>query len=147
MLRGRSPHPRSVATVALWALAGALAVGQAPSPGGARHGLVIETGSFTPFVENMDRSLAFYHDGLGMEVPPLPATGGPPYNAPNPRLLAFFNIPGAKERHQSARVPGIRTGVSRRWRVSRTGGGPTSGAPATPSPHRCRSAAAQVSGR
>jgi hypothetical protein len=47
-----------------------------------------------------------------MEVPPLPATGGPrPYNNPNPRLFAFFDIPGARERHQSARVNGVRTGI------------------------------------
>ena len=113
MLSRSSLPPRFIATGALWALVGALAIGQAPSPGGApQNGLVIDTGSFTPFVENMDRSLAFYHDVFGMEVPPLPATGGPrPYNNPNPRLFAFFNIPGARERHQSARVPGIRTGV------------------------------------
>jgi catechol 2,3-dioxygenase-like lactoylglutathione lyase family enzyme len=59
----------------------------------------------------MDRSLAFYHDVFGMEVPPLPESGPRPYNNPNPRLFAFFDIPGAKERHQSARVAGIRTGV------------------------------------
>ena len=56
----------------------------------------------------MDRSLAFYHGVFGMEVPPLPAKGGPrPYNDRNPRLFAFFDIPGAKERHQTARVAGI----------------------------------------
>ena len=32
-------------------------------------------GAFTGFVENMDRSLAFYHDAFGMEVPALPASG------------------------------------------------------------------------
>jgi catechol 2,3-dioxygenase-like lactoylglutathione lyase family enzyme len=87
--------------------------GQGPSPAGpGPKGLVIDTGSFTPFVENMDRSLAFYRDVFGMEVPPLPPTGGPrPYNNPNPRLFAFFDVPGARERHQSARVPGVRTVV------------------------------------
>ena len=106
----RHLHAWLMATVALSALTGGLASGQAAD--GPRTGRVIDTGTFTPFVENMDRSLAFYHDVLGMEVPPLPPTGGPrPYNNPNPRLFAFFNIPGAKERHQSARVPGIRTAV------------------------------------
>ena len=102
-----------IVTAALSALAGALAIAQSPSPGGpAPKGLVIDTGSFTPLVENMDRSLAFYKEILGMEVPPLPAAGGPrPYNNPNPRLFAFFNIAGARERHQPARVPGIRTVV------------------------------------
>jgi catechol 2,3-dioxygenase-like lactoylglutathione lyase family enzyme len=86
------------------------------SQAGASHGVggkgaVVGTGVFTVFVENMDRSLAFYHDVFGMEVPPLPASGGRPYNNPNPRLFVFFDIPGAKERHQSARVPGTRTAV------------------------------------
>jgi len=94
--------------VAAVALAGLGVSGQG-APGG--KGLVIDTGAFTPFVENMDRSLAFYHDVFDMEVPPLPATGMRPYNSPNPGLFAFFDIPGAKERHQSARVPGIRTGI------------------------------------
>jgi catechol 2,3-dioxygenase-like lactoylglutathione lyase family enzyme len=34
-----------------------------------------------------------------------------PHNNPNPRLFQFFDIPGAKERHQSARVPGLRTSL------------------------------------
>ncbi len=86
--------------------------GQSPAPAVVKDkGAVIGTGMFTPFVENMDRSLAFYHDVFGMEVPPLPASGERPYNNPNPRLFAMFDIPGAKERHQAARVPGISTGV------------------------------------
>src|SRR5205807_665121 len=66
---------------------------------------------FTTFVENMDRTLAFYHDVFGMEVPPSPASGARPYNRPNPDLFVFFDIPGAKERHQSARVPGVGTSL------------------------------------
>ncbi len=74
-------------------------------------GQVVGTGSFTSFVEDMDRSLVFYHDAFGMEVPELPASGQRPYNQPNPQLFKFFDIPGAKERHQSARVPGSRLAV------------------------------------
>jgi catechol 2,3-dioxygenase-like lactoylglutathione lyase family enzyme len=59
----------------------------------------------------MDRSLAFYHDAFGMEVPALPASGERPYNQANPQLFKFFDIPGAKERHQSARVTGTRVTV------------------------------------
>ena len=33
------------------------------------------------------------------------------YNNANPRLFAMFDIQGAKERHQSARVPGTRAGI------------------------------------
>ena len=87
-------------------LAGQVMNGQtaAAPPSGA--GAVIGTGTFTSFVENMDRSLAFYRDAFGMEVPALPASGERPYNAANPRLFDMFDIAGAKERHQSARVAG-----------------------------------------
>jgi catechol 2,3-dioxygenase-like lactoylglutathione lyase family enzyme len=72
---------------------------------------VIGTGMFTPIVEDMDRSLAFYHDVFGMDVPPLPPSGSRPFNRSNPRLFAMFDIAGARERHQAARVAGIATGV------------------------------------
>jgi catechol 2,3-dioxygenase-like lactoylglutathione lyase family enzyme len=87
--------------------------GQAPAPTGiaSEKGAVIGTGTFTGFVENMDRSLAFYHDAFGMDVPAVPASGERPYNNPNPRLFAMFDIAGARERHQSARVPGTRISV------------------------------------
>jgi catechol 2,3-dioxygenase-like lactoylglutathione lyase family enzyme len=99
------------------ALSGALmlwianASGQtAPAPGTGK-GAVIGTGTFTAFVENMDRSLAFFHDVFGMDVPPLPESGERPYNRANPQLFAMFDIPGARERHQSARVPNTRVNV------------------------------------
>ncbi|MEP7305418.1 MAG: VOC family protein [Acidobacteriota bacterium] len=85
--------------------------GQPSTSAAPAKGTVVGTGSFTVFVENMDRTLAFYHDVFGMEVPPLPPSGARPYNNPNPGLFSFFDIPGAKERHQSARVPGIRTNL------------------------------------
>ena len=72
---------------------------------------MVGTGTFTSFVENMDRSLAFFHDVFGMEVPALPEIGQRPYNRANPQLFAMFDIPGARERHQSARVPGTRVSV------------------------------------
>jgi len=77
----------------------------------AGRGAVVGTGVFTSFVENMDRSLGFYHDVFGMDVPPIPASGERPYNNPNPRLFMFFHIPGAKERHQSARAAGTRVAI------------------------------------
>jgi len=96
---------------ALWMIQ-AIVVGHAQAPGAASDkGAVIGTGTFTGFVENMDRSLAFYHDAFGMDVPALPASGERPYNNPNPRLFAMFDIAGARERHQSARVPGTRISV------------------------------------
>jgi catechol 2,3-dioxygenase-like lactoylglutathione lyase family enzyme len=59
----------------------------------------------------MDRSLAFFHDVFGMEVPALPESGQRPYNRANPQLFAMFDIPGARERHQPARVPGSRLSI------------------------------------
>ena len=89
-------------------------VGQAPPAPvstDSGKGAIIGTGTFTAFVENMDRSLAFYRDAFGMEVPALPASGERPYNPTNPQLFAMFDIAGARERHQSARVPGTRITV------------------------------------
>ena len=90
------------------AIGAAALMGQTPTPSKA---VVLGTGSFTSFVEDMDRSLAFYHDAFGMEVPALPASGQRPYNQANPQLFKFFDIAGAKERHQSARVTGTRVTV------------------------------------
>jgi catechol 2,3-dioxygenase-like lactoylglutathione lyase family enzyme len=90
-------------------LASALVVGQAPPS--AAKATVLGTGAFTAFVENMDRSLAFYHDAFGMEVPALPATGERSYNPANSQLFDMFDIAGAKERHQSARIAGTRVTV------------------------------------
>lgn len=92
----------TVAPSALWS-AGTLKA-QAP-------GAVVGTGAFTSFVEDMDRSLAFYHDAFGMDVPAVPEAGQRSYNPSNPQLFAMFDIAGAKERHQSARVPNSRVTV------------------------------------
>ncbi|MEO8097615.1 MAG: VOC family protein [Acidobacteriota bacterium] len=100
------PAPAAI-LIALLGSAG-LAKGQAPTGAPAAAAVVLGTGSFTSFVEDMDRSLAFYHDALGMEVPALPASGQRPYNQANPQLFKFFDIAGAKERHQSARITGTR---------------------------------------
>jgi catechol 2,3-dioxygenase-like lactoylglutathione lyase family enzyme len=91
----------------------AIVTAQAPIPirAASDKGAVIGTGTFTGFVENMDKSLAFYQQAFGMSVPALPKSGERPYNNPNPRLFAMFDIAGAKERHQSARVPGTTLGV------------------------------------
>lgn len=72
--------------------------------GEAKKGAVIGTGTFTSFVEDMDRSLAFYHEAFGMDVPALPESGARPYNRTNVQLFAMFDIPGARERHQSASI-------------------------------------------
>lgn len=103
----------AIATAAvhgLLTLGTATVIGQAPAPASADagKGAIVGTGTFTAFVENMDRSLAFYRDVFGMEVPTVPASGERAYNRANPQLFAMFAIAGARERHQSARVPGTR---------------------------------------
>jgi catechol 2,3-dioxygenase-like lactoylglutathione lyase family enzyme len=101
---------RAFLTTGLFAaLVASVSAGQTASrPAG---GAIVGTGAFTVFVENMDRSLAFYHDVFGMDVPPLQASGERPYNNPNPRLFAMFDIAGARERHQSARAAGTKVSV------------------------------------
>ena len=96
----------AAAACGLFALGNTAVHGQAPA-----QGAIIGTGTFTSFVENMDRSLAFYHDVFGMDVPAMPESGERPYNRSNPQLFAMFDIPDAKERHQSARVPDTRLSV------------------------------------
>jgi predicted enzyme related to lactoylglutathione lyase len=81
------------------------------SQSSADKGAVVGTGTFTAFVENMDRSLAFFHDAFDMEVPAIPASGERPYNRANPQLFSMFDIAGARERHQSARISGTRVTV------------------------------------
>jgi catechol 2,3-dioxygenase-like lactoylglutathione lyase family enzyme len=103
---------RIPAAALIAALGSAMAIGQAPTgTTDANKGAVLGTGTFTAFVENMDRSLAFFHDVFGMEVPVLPASGERPYNRANPQLFAMFDIAGARERHQSARLPGTRVSL------------------------------------
>jgi catechol 2,3-dioxygenase-like lactoylglutathione lyase family enzyme len=108
-------HTSSARVAAVIALSLSIAEGSAvlaqSGAAGRGAGVVIGSGVFTSFVENMDRSLAFYHDVFDMDVPAIPASGERPYNAPNPRLFAMFQINGAKERHQSARVPGTKLAV------------------------------------
>lgn len=103
----------SLLACGLVAVAAAIAGAQAPvtTESAAGKGVIVGTGAFTTFVEDMDRTLAFYHDAFGMDVPPLPASGARAYNPQNPRLFAMFAISGARERHQSARVPGTKLAV------------------------------------
>jgi catechol 2,3-dioxygenase-like lactoylglutathione lyase family enzyme len=79
-----------------------------PAPTTPPVGAVLGTGAVTSFVEDMDRSLAFYHAAFGMEVPELPKSGARPYNPSNAQLFAMFDIAGAKERHQTARLGDVR---------------------------------------
>jgi predicted enzyme related to lactoylglutathione lyase len=102
-------HARSIAAAVITAFIYLLLLSPAAfaqAPGSIAHrGAVIGTGTVTGFVDDMDRSLAFYHDVFAMEVPEPPASGRRPWNPENAQLFAMFDIPGAMERHQAARVP------------------------------------------
>jgi catechol 2,3-dioxygenase-like lactoylglutathione lyase family enzyme len=76
-------------------------------PGAASGGLVVGNGNFfSPIVRDLDKAVAFYRDGLGLEVQ------GEPGNADNNEILRnMFGLPSAKLRWMIARPGGMRTGV------------------------------------
>src|SRR4051812_6674888 len=76
----------------------------APAPG---SGLVVGSGNFfSPIVANLERAVAFYRDGLGLDV-----TGTPSTAADNAPLRNMFGHPGAQLRWTIARPTGSRNGV------------------------------------
>jgi len=70
-------------------------------------GLVVGSGNFfSPIVGDLDKAVAFYRDGLGLDVQ------GTPSNADtNPALRDMFGLPDAQLRWQIGRPPAMRTGV------------------------------------
>jgi len=66
---------------------------------------VVGVGNFSHIVSNLDRSLEFYRDVLGLEV-----TVSQPFS-PNPAIMALGNTPGAQSRFTALRVPGSGIGV------------------------------------
>lgn len=94
----------AAAAAALWAAA--CAYGQ-PAPAAAPAGLVVGSGNyFSPIVRDLDAALAFYRDGLGLEV-----TGSPGDASANPALRDMFGLPDAKIRWAIARTPAAAGGV------------------------------------
>lgn len=95
------------ATVIL--LASTVSYAQAPAAptGPAPTGLVVGSGNFfSPIVSDLDRGVAFYRDGLGLDV------AGTPANADtNPALRNMFGLPDAQLRWSIGRPPAMRTGV------------------------------------
>jgi catechol 2,3-dioxygenase-like lactoylglutathione lyase family enzyme len=89
-------------------LASSLARAQpAPSTSEAPTGLVVGSGNyFSPIVTDLDAALAFYRDGLGLEV-----QGAPGDADANPALRAMFGLPDAQIRWAIARTPAVAGGV------------------------------------
>jgi catechol 2,3-dioxygenase-like lactoylglutathione lyase family enzyme len=101
---------RQLMIAVVFALAAIGAQAQAPAPpadGPAPTGLVVGSGNFfSPIVSDLDKAIAFYRDGLGLDVQ------GPPANADaNPALRNMFGLPDAQLRWSIGRAPGIRGGV------------------------------------
>jgi catechol 2,3-dioxygenase-like lactoylglutathione lyase family enzyme len=96
----------AAAAAALWAAA--CTYGQpAPAPAATPAGLVVGSGNyFSPIVRDLDAALAFYRDGLGLEV-----TGSPGDASANPALRDMFGLPDARIRWAIARTPAAAGGV------------------------------------
>ena len=101
-------------------LAAGLAFGQpATPPDASTPGLVVGSGNyFSPIVRDLDAAIAFYRDGLGLEVQ------GPPGDAAeNPALRNMFGLPDARIRWAIARTPAMAGGVEM-VEISNAGGRP-----------------------
>jgi catechol 2,3-dioxygenase-like lactoylglutathione lyase family enzyme len=80
-----------------------VAFGQARQP--APPGEIVGVGNFAHIVENLDTSLAFYRDVLGLEV------GVMTEFAANPAIQAMGNTPNAESRIATLKVPGLELGI------------------------------------
>jgi catechol 2,3-dioxygenase-like lactoylglutathione lyase family enzyme len=98
----------AVGADALRAQAGAPAQTPATPPAGPPPtGLVVGSGNFfSPIVGDLDKAVAFYRDGLGLDVQGAPANADA-----NPALRDMFGLPDAQLRWQIGRPPAMRTGV------------------------------------
>jgi len=107
---------RAVACLLSASLAVAIAQAQPPTPapapvagpsGPAPTGLVVGSNNyFSPIVGALDEAVAFYRDGLGLDV-----QGAPADASNNPALRNMFGLPDATLRWQIARAVPMRTGV------------------------------------
>jgi catechol 2,3-dioxygenase-like lactoylglutathione lyase family enzyme len=101
---------RLAAALAFAAVASA-AYAQAPAAppptGPAPTGLIVGSGNFfSPIVGDLDKAIAFYRDGLGLDVQGAPANADA-----NPALRNMFGLPDAQLRWSIGRPAGMRTGV------------------------------------
>jgi catechol 2,3-dioxygenase-like lactoylglutathione lyase family enzyme len=63
---------------------------------------VLGVGNFIHVVENLDRSIEFYRDGLGLEMTGAP---GPRAFSANAVVSSLYNAPGAQSRVASFKIP------------------------------------------
>ena len=92
-------------------VAASLAAGPAPAqttaPGAGGGALVVGSGNyFSPIVRDLDAAMAFYRDGLGLQI-----QGAPGDAATNPTLRDMFGLPSARIRWAIAQTPAATGGV------------------------------------
>ena len=82
-----------------------LALAQTPSTP-AQQSFITGVGNFSHIVADLDKSLAFYRDVIGLQpgAPPRPFDG-------NPAIMKLGNTPNAQSRFVALRVPGSAIGV------------------------------------
>src|SRR5215475_4258088 len=100
---------KKLITALLFTLVADAAFTQTPAtpPGPSPTALVVGSGNFfSPIVSDLDRAVAFYRDGLGLDVQGTPANAE--QNAP---LRNMFGLPDAQLRWMVARPAAMRTGV------------------------------------
>jgi catechol 2,3-dioxygenase-like lactoylglutathione lyase family enzyme len=85
----------------LVAVSAAMALAQTESP-------VTGVGPFLHIVSDLDRSLAFYHDQLGLEVSGPP---GPHNVTDNPAVANLYGVPGKLFRAAVLKIPGSPMGI------------------------------------
>jgi lactoylglutathione lyase len=78
----------------------------APGACVAQNSDVLGSGNFTHIVSNLDKSVAFYRDVLGMEL-----SGPVPDYGSRPEIMALGNTQGAHNRMVVAKIPGTTMGV------------------------------------
>src|SRR5256714_3226749 len=98
--QGRGRDPKRVALL----LAAVLSVASTVH---AQNGLIVGSGNFfSPIVGDLDKAIAFYRDGIGLDVMGTPANADE--NAP---LRNMFGLPDARLRWTIGRPPASRAGV------------------------------------
>ena len=78
-----------------------LAIGLAATPLAQAPPPVKSLGNFSHIVASLDRSLAFYRDGLGLEV-----TGPAAVFRPDQVIMKLADVPGAQTRYTWLKIPG-----------------------------------------
>src|SRR5579863_5929821 len=80
------------------------AFGQTPSP----EGPVVGVGPFLHIVADLDRSIEFYHEKLGLEL-----TGPPGEHkfTDNPAVANLYGVPGQQFRAAVLKIPGSAMGI------------------------------------